>query len=159
MRYYLRKDYELIRRKSPEFRSPNSIKLYDSPESEIVTSFASGAAYYKHLPSYMAPIINKHYSEINFKFGRMFGKFAILGDATSTFGSIHNLIIDPSSKVHWTDLAFTLLGWYPIIGDFGTMLYTGAKNQIDIRKEKIMYDRNPLKGVYTPATGDIWFGH
>jgi len=32
----------------------------------------------------------------------------------------------------------------------------GAKDQINIRKENILNNRDINSGVYVPATGDVW---
>ena len=132
---------------------------YRNPAADIVTVTGSASGIYKNLPSKMVPIIAKHYGEVNFKFGTNVGRIGTIGDLISTFWAVNNLIYNPSSVEYWTDLAFAGFGWVPIYGDFGALLYSGAKDQIQTIQGNINNNRNPLQGTYIPGTGDIWFGY
>ena len=69
---------------------------------------------------------------------------------------LDNLYNDPYKVENYSDVLFTGIGWIPVYGDFGALLFMGAKDQIGIINENIMNNRDPKSGVYVPATGDIW---
>jgi RHS repeat-associated protein len=131
------------------------IRLPDSNE-EIVTSIAAITSIYKKIPTIMNPIVSTHYSEVNFKGGKFMGKIGIAGNLVNSYISVVNIINNPSNVVNYSDALFTGIGWVPVYGDFGALLYMGAKNQINIRNENILNNRDVNSGVYVPATGDVW---
>ena len=130
--------------------------LYFNHKGDIVTSVSASASIYKKLPTTMNPILSTHYGEVNFKGGKSMGKIGIAGNLVSTYISGKNIFNDPSKVENYSDALFTGLGWVPVYGDFGALLYMGAKDQINIRKENILNNRDINSGVYVPATGDVW---
>lgn len=133
--------------------------VYGNPESELITVAGSGASVYKHLPGFMTPIVHEHYAELNFKGGKLLGKLGKVGDFVSTTGALINLQNDPGNPEYWADLFFAGVGWFPVLGDVTTTLYTAGKDQVYIRQNNIRNNQNPIHDVYVPTTGDVWFGY
>ena len=127
-----------------------------NPIDNIATMVDASGGFYKEIPSNMNPIISKHYGNVDYKFGKTIGRIGTLANLYGTLVSASNLINKPSSVESWSDAFFTGVGWVPIIGSTSTLLYMCGKDQVQIRQENIMSNRNPMQGVYVPATGDLW---
>lgn len=130
---------------------------YQNPATDIVTTIGSSAGIYSNFPKVSHPVISKHYGDIYFKYGKTVGKIGVIGDVMSSIGVIVNLIEKPSSAENWVDAIFTITGYIPVYGDFTSFLYMGTKSQIKIRQNNIERGINPMRGVYAPATGDVWY--
>ena len=84
---------------------------------------------------------------------KWFGLAGGVGDLISVTGASYNMGVTNFSPESIVDFIFSGVGCIPVAGDMGSLLYTGAKSEMNLIRGNIMNNNNPLQGVYNPSLG------
>lgn len=76
-----------------------------------------------------------------------------VGDFTSVAGAGYNMRATNFSPESIVDFIFSGVGCFPVAGDIGSLLYTGAKSEMKWKQWYIDHNIDPTFNVYNPSLG------